>query len=43
MDNIEIFLWLLSIAISFMLGWFTNWDFFPTDAKSVITVAERGA
>ena len=28
MDGLEIFLWLLSIILSFILGWFTNWHFY---------------
>jgi len=33
MDYLEIFLWLLSIVVSFILGWFTNWYFFRKQRK----------
>jgi len=33
MDSLEISLWLLSITISFVLGWFTNWYFYRKQRK----------
>jgi preprotein translocase subunit YajC len=44
MDYLEIFLWLLSIVLSSILGWFTNWHFFRKqrkEGKSAMEILEQ--